>query len=300
MKKIFDFHADDFALTEHASADIIQLILHGHADSISILPNMSCFDSAMEMLNEEILGRGFEVPVSVHLNFMEGRCLSSPEELPDLVDEKGYFTADWGGLVKASFNPLRKEAVRSELTREIEAQIDRVRSSLPAGTPLRLDSHQHTHMIPVVREALDAAVREKDYPVVFIRNAREPLQPFLAQTAYLRSYQPVNLVKNRVIASFAGKLEQDLKEKKLPRTSLCGLVLSGHMDEKRVRAVMPGLEHFLEGYGGTMEILFHPGRALPEEIGEEFTKKGFVDFHLSNGRKVEGKALIALTTGKEL
>ena len=155
-------------------------------------------------------------------------------------------------------------------------------------------------MIPVVREALDAAVREKDYPVVFIRNAREPLQPFLAQTAYLRSYQPVNLVKNRVIASFAGKLEQDLKEKKLPRTSLCGLVLSGHMDEKRVRAVMPGLEHFLEGYGGTMEILFHPGRALPEEIGEEFTKKGFVDFHLSNGRKVEGKALIALTTGKEL
>ena len=84
-------------------------------------------------------------------NSMEGRCLSSPEELPDLVDEKGYFTADWGGLVKASFNPLRKEAVRSELTREIEAQIDRVRSSLPAGTPLRLDSHQHTHMFCSVR-----------------------------------------------------------------------------------------------------------------------------------------------------
>lgn len=217
MKKRFDFHADDYALTEHASRDIIQLIRHGNADSISILPNMSCFGTAMEMLNEEVLGCGYELPVSVHLNFMEGHCVSDASGVPDLVSAQGYFTADWGGLCRASFDPVRQPVIRRQLALEMKAQIDRVRDALPAGTPLRIDSHQHTHMIPVVREALMETIRSEGYPVTFIRNSHEPLGPFLSQPELYRTYEPVNLAKNRAISAFAGRLEWELREMELPK-----------------------------------------------------------------------------------
>ena len=296
----FDFHADDYALTEHASSDIISLIRHGHADSISILPNMSCFDPAMEMLRSDVFSRGIDLPVSVHLNFMEGYCLSDAGALPDLVDARGIFSADWGGLMKASADPLKHDAVKKELMLEMKAQIGRVREALPSGTPLRIDSHQHTHMIPVVFEALAETIEAEQYPVTFIRNSHEPLLPFLRQRAYLHTYEPVNLLKNRAIAALSGKVEKSLREMKLPPTALCGLVLSGLMDSARVSAVLPEMARLAAEHEESMEILFHPGRALPEEIGEEFGKEGFIAFHLSRGRKVEGKALISLTTEKSL
>ena len=40
----------------------------------------------------------------------------------------------------------------------------------------------------------------------------------------------------------------------------------------------------------TAEILFHPGTALVSELGDEFTKPGFNDFHTSPCRKTERDA----------
>ena len=37
----------------------------------------------------------------------------------------------------------------------------------------------------------------------------------------------------------------------------------------------------------TLEIIFHPGSALAEEVGQEFVSKDAVDFYLSENLKAE-------------
>lgn len=45
--------------------------------------------------------------ISVHVNLMEGSCLSDPKNLPDLVDEKGHFQISWEKLFFVSYLPSR-------------------------------------------------------------------------------------------------------------------------------------------------------------------------------------------------
>ena len=45
-----DIHADDFALTKNTSAEMLDCMLKGKLDSISIVPNTGCFDECMDML----------------------------------------------------------------------------------------------------------------------------------------------------------------------------------------------------------------------------------------------------------
>lgn len=62
------------------------------------------------------------------------------------------------------------------------------------------------------------------------------------------------------------------------------------MDAERVARVLPVFERITARRGMTAEILFHPGTALVSELGDEFTKPGFNDFHTSPCRKTERDA----------
>ena len=70
---------------------------------------------------------------------------------------------------------------------------------------------------------------------------------------------------------------------------------SGHMDEVRLKAVLPLFESLAKKKNRKVEVLFHPGSVKKEEITHEFTKPGFVQFHLSNNRHVEFDALCRLS-----
>ena len=72
----------------------------------------------MDML-QSYIGK---IKVAVHLNFMEGRCLSDPKQVYHLVDDQGIFHASFGKLLLADFLPGREE-YRQQLYREICAQI---------------------------------------------------------------------------------------------------------------------------------------------------------------------------------
>ena len=108
MERI-DFHADDYALTENSDNDIIALCKKGKLDSISVIPNLQIFDSAAKKFLAAKKGFPKEVKVSVHLNVMEGAALADKNELPDLVDSRGYFDTSWGKLLLASMNPLKQK-----------------------------------------------------------------------------------------------------------------------------------------------------------------------------------------------
>ncbi|MDD2980152.1 MAG: ChbG/HpnK family deacetylase [Hespellia sp.] len=282
-----DVHADDFAITYHATQDIVRLCKKRLLDSISIIPNMSCFERCMTLYKREVEAGHMSPMVSVHLNFMEGHCLAPEDKIPNLVDENGYFNLTWGKCLIYSFLPWKYLQIRQQFQREISAQIARVREAMPESYILRVDSHQHTHMIPIVFDALQKVIKDEELEVEFIRNSDEPLVPFLKHGSLYKTYSPVNIIKNLIIKILAISVRHRLKKMHLPDTYLWGLVMSGCMDEKRMMILEKDMEKFSEKQGRTLEILFHPGSVMEDEIGEEFVKKGFVEFHLSKGRKIE-------------
>ena len=105
------------------------------------------------------------------------------------------------------------------------------------------------------------------------------------------TYSPVNVIKNIVLNVFAKRNRRVLRAMGLPYDLLWGLVFSGHMDRQRVVKLWLSMLHYIDKRERVLEILFHPGRALPEEIGGEYVKKGFVKFHLSEGRDIEKEAV---------
>ena len=54
------------------------------------------------------------------------------------------------------------------------------------------------------------------------------------------------------------------------------------------------LKERAEKRGRRLEILFHPGTVLAQELGEEFCNHGANEFHVSEGRHVEYEAVMSL------
>ena len=290
-----DFHADDYGLSLNTSREILHLINHGKLDSISLMSNMDCYEEALKLWREELIP-GKKPDCSVHLNFMEGRCCADKSRLDLLVDQRGLFRISWGSLVKYHYHPRLRKQAKAQLKLEIEAQIEKVVSdySLLSNGGLRVDSHQHTHMIPLVWEALTEVLREKEYPIEYIRIAREDILPYLQATDLYRTYLPINIIKVLVLNWYSRKAQRRLRRLKLPSMFLCGVVFSGKMDAQRVRRLLPGLIQRAKKRQLPLEVLFHPGTLLQEEMGEEFNHPGANSFYLSGNRSLEHQSAMEL------
>lgn len=286
-----DIHADDFGESLHASEDILECIKKGKLDSISVISNMSCFEKCVKRYREVQPAFPAEPKLSVHLNFMEGSCLADPVMIPDLVDQEGHFCISWGKLFLRSYLPGRKK-LKAQLKREMKLQIDAVRRAFPEIKMLRIDSHQHTHMIPVVSDALFEVLSENGWQAEYIRNAKEPMLPFLREFSLYPTYRPVNFVKNLILNYCSWLLEGRLQKMDLEPMYLWGLIMSGRMDEQRVTKLMPAMKRKAEKKERTLEILFHPGQVLKTEITSEFSQEEAIGFHISEDRHVEKAAVL--------
>ncbi|MDE6607331.1 MAG: ChbG/HpnK family deacetylase, partial [Lachnospiraceae bacterium] len=75
--KWVDIHADDFGVSVHASADIIEELADGAIDSISVIANMSCFPECVRLYQEKKTSFGKEPLISVHLNVLDAKAVSA-------------------------------------------------------------------------------------------------------------------------------------------------------------------------------------------------------------------------------
>ena len=289
MNRIVDIHADDFALSENSDKDILQLCREGKLDSISIIPNLECFETAaanflsiQEKLNKKIL-------VSVHLNFMEGKCCVEKSLILDLVDSEGFFTASWGKLFIWNYIPIIRKKIKFQLKTEILAQIKRcLDSNIIDKNAIRIDSHQHPHMIPVVFEALKEAVLELENDgckIEYIRNTQDPILLYGGKDIF-----SMNTVKCMILNFYSIKVRKYLAFRNLPVNYLCGVYFSGKMDS-RLKKVLPNFIKKAEKQDRNIELLFHPGTMSKSELTSEFKKEGFNEFHLSENRKIEYNTL---------
>lgn len=300
-----DIHADDYALTVNTSKDMLSCMLQGQLDSISIVPNTSCFRECMELFYGAIPKMPFLPRMSVHLDFVEGRSLAGAEQVPMLVREKsGLMGLSWGGLFMCSYLPWKRRAAKEQLKREVKAQIGIVQEAVQKamaiarehGIPcsqkkLRIDSHQHAHMIPVVWEAMTEVIAQEQYEVEYIRNSKEMLGAFVSEVSLWKTYRPVNFIKNRLLSLYSHKADRYAKANGMEQMYLWGLVMSGRMDYDRIVRLYPKIAAKAERDGRVLEILFHPGLTLPEEVTAEIGEEAAKDFYLRQDRHVEMEAV---------
>jgi len=262
----------------------------------------------MELFYGEIPKLPFLPLLSVHLDFVEGRSLAGREQTPDLTKPGGDLMGlGWGGLFVASYLPHKRKKIKEQLQCEIKAQLAKAQGAIdkcmkiaaengvPCGQKVfRSDSHQHAHMIPVVWEAVLEVVRKEGYPLEYIRNSKEVLGVFLTDVSLYKTYRPVNFVKNRLLSLYSHKADRFYKENGMQQMYLWGLVMSGRMDRKRIERLYGKMKRKAERDGRTLEILFHPGMILPEEVTPEIAKEAVDDFYLREDRHVEKEAVLGV------
>lgn len=299
MKSSVIFHADDFGANTEISEHILDCYREGALNSLSVLPNSSSLDACMELFSPY---RG-QIHVSIHFNLAEGHCLTDPAEAPWLVDGRGMFAVSFFKVLMLSFTGKRKELKR-QIKTEMRAQLERM---LPYVDTLRLDSHQHYHMIPVVLESILEAVSELPQTqagkrwlasslshraeIEFIRIPAEPLLPFLKQPAFYRTYRPINFVKN-IVLNVLNVMDSRLLAAYRDRSAVFfGILLSGGMDLERVAKLLPSFERIAKRRGLPLEVLCHPGGVKEPDGLMDIKNKDCVAFYTSSGRKREKEML---------
>ena len=309
-----DVHADDYALTVHTSEDILDCMRKGKLNSISIVPNMSCFEECMEMFYKAVPALPILPLMSVHLDFVEGKCLAGAKEVPLLASSDSDTTGvSWGKLFLLSYHPMKRKAARQQLENEMKAQIETAwqairrcmklakENQVPCKQKgLRIDSHQHAHMIPVVWEALTEVIAKEGYQVEYIRNSKEVLVPFLSEVSLWKTYRPVNFIKNRLLSFYSHKVDRYASAHSMKKMYLWGLVMSGRMDYDRIVRLYPKIAAKAGKDNRTLEFCFHPGIALPEEITEEIGESAARDFYLLPDRQTEKDVVMRFPLSDQL
>ena len=293
-KLIVDIHADDYGYSTSTSLDILECLKAGKLDSISLMSNMKAFDESMDILEKEIPNLPFLPKMSVHLNIPEG------------ISKENEFPMSWGKLFLVSYSFNRKK-IKDALKKELKDQIDKAwirtekcleiakENNVPFNQHgLRLDSHIHTHLIPVVWDALMEVIEEEHYDVEYIRNPKEPLRPFLKEKSLWSSYSLINAVKNRILMFYSGKVDRYCEEKGMNKMYMWGLMMSGHLDYDRINVLLPEMSRTAQKNDRILELLFHPGKAKDEEYGEDMDKDYFRDANTSDNRWIEKDSVLKI------
>ena len=296
-----DYHADDYASSPENARRILSLARAGKIDSFSVLTNMGCFEECMRLLRESWDLFPQKPLLSVHLNLIDGRWLSSGRG-------GTVIRQSWAGILLRSLLPTRRRKMLSLFSAEIEAQIRAFLKATAdlkdeAGRPpeLRIDSHVHTHMIPLVfRALLDTLERmQLTNRVRFIRCSAEPFFIFFRTPGVTGTVPLINLLKNIILKVLSGPVRRRLRGLGIPTGYIFGVALTGEMDLKRVLLLRPGMSAYAQKKEMFLEVLSHPGRVLPEEVSEEYgpeDRKAFV----SPMRDVEYRMLMELPrSGKD-
>jgi len=162
-------NADDLGRTPGINAGIFEAHDRGLVTSATLMVGFTPAEEAIDAWT-----RSPEIGIGLHVALTGGRPLSPREEVPSLVDGEGRFPAKPDGLAGA-----RPEEVMAE----VEAQFERFRI-LAGRLPTHLDSHHHSHRLPVVCDALVGLAGRYSLPV---RNASEEVGARLRQAGVTTS-----------------------------------------------------------------------------------------------------------------
>ena len=292
---MIEFHADDYGLFPEQSRRILRCRDNGVLNGISIMPNSPYLEECLKLLRPHAEGMAF----TVHLNLMEGKAISEPEQIPLLVNQDGVFSVSFLRLLLISFGRKRTEYLR-QIKNELLLQIAALQPFLEEQhAALRLDGHAHWHMLPVVFDALMEAIKENQLPVCYIRIPSEPVGLYLRHLFHIFPFHPINLVKTALLRILARRNCRRYKREfaEMEKGIFFGVFFSGNFNYRKFCLLLPEAEK-LSAQGVHVEFLAHPGAVYEELDVASLTNRNDVVFLSDTHRNDEAEALIQLKDRK--
>jgi len=238
------FTADDFGLDAAVNDAVEQAHRCGVLNCASLMVGEAAADDAVA------LARSLpNLRVGLHLTLVDGRPVSPPETIPDLVGQDGRFR---DGMFSAGVRWFFLPHVRCQLGREIRAQF-----AAFAATGLELDhanAHKHFHLHPTVAALMIEIGREYG-----LRAIRVPTEPAA----------PINMAEGRrggglgagLLRLWSEQLAWAVRRASMSANDhLFGLSWTGAMTEARLISLLAHLP------AGVSEIYFHPASARTAKL----------------------------------
>ena len=248
---------------------------------------MSEYNACMRLLHDNWAKLPKKPKISVHVNLIDGRYLTTGK----------YIGSTWKHWFLRGIIPIGHEKLKTKLKEEIKAQIKRVYDDLPFGTELRVDSHVHTHMIPIVFDSMMEALEELNLTekTEYLRVCREPLMPFLIYSDIRKTIPKINILKNIILNIFSLRAAKILNTKypQITHGLLWGVITGGRMDYSRVSAMLPTMKRIAARKNMSLEIMLHPGIVGKEAHMDEYIEDDRKAF-CSENRDAEYETLMKL------
>ena len=269
MKQLI-VNADDFGLHKDINRGIIKGYQEGFITSTSLMVSAPACEEAVELAaTNPCLG------VGVHLTLVGGvKPLLPQEQVSSLLDEQGLFLPSYVEFAKRFYTGGIKKA---ELEKELRGQIEK---ALGLGLNItHLDSHQHTHVLPLVNSlVLDLGIEYN------IRRVRIPWESVFFSGGYAAG---LGRKIGRNGLSFCSAMAK-LKAKNLGYSCpdhFFGMLAGGNLNPELIGNI---LAHLPEGVS---EIMTHPG-LNKQELGKLFKWNYHWEDELSAYLSRRNKALL--------
>jgi chitin disaccharide deacetylase len=241
MKRLI-LNADDFGLTRGVNEGIIRAHTEGILTSATLMANGPAFDHAVTLAKQNP-GLG----VGCHLVLAGGTAVAPRDAVPSLVDSNGRLPESVARFVaRVSFGNVRA----SEIEIELRGQIEKIRR---AGIePTHLDTHKHTHVHPVVMNAVGRIAREMG--IQYVRNPVENLRDSWTGARNGANSRLRNLAAAATVRVLASGFATRCSEYGLRSPDhFLGLALTGQLSAATLRRLIDTLPE------GSSEIMLHPG-----------------------------------------
>jgi predicted glycoside hydrolase/deacetylase ChbG (UPF0249 family) len=235
-ERLLIVNADDYGLTPAVSRGILRGAHDGVITSTSVLVLGAGYSRSVGWLRDE-----GPLGVGVHLALVgEDPPLTPARDIPTLVDRRGRLPRSWRQLLP---KVMAKRVDLADVERELSAQIG---AAQEAGLSVdHLNSHQHVHMFPGLREVVVDLAHRFDVPAIRVTRStgRGPV--------------------GRLMRRLATTLERELQADGLAFPGeAAGLDEAGHFDED---AIVRVLDRFATSDASSVELSGHPGEAEDDE-----------------------------------
>jgi len=274
------FCADDYGISKLSNMRIEECLENGVLNKISVLPNGDLSD-----FNERLLGEN--IKLSLHLNLVEGCPLSKKEDVSLLVTDKGFFKYSFIGLFFLSIFGNRN-LLEKQIYNELKMQIDFWKDKMGENKPIMIDSHQHTHMIPLIFKILMRVIREEGITVEYLRIPDEPILPYIKSMSLYLTFNPVGIVKQLLLKFLNIVNRKELKKANVKSAAFIGVLFSGRLTEDKIKKLLPHYKKQNEN----IEIGVHPGYLESGEHLIDGCRLSFEKFYYSKWRKKEYNTLL--------
>ncbi|MBQ7975512.1 MAG: ChbG/HpnK family deacetylase [Clostridia bacterium] len=279
------FCADDYGMSACGNSRIENCLENGVLNKVSVLLNGEISDFKQRL-------SGSDTTLSLHINLVEGRPLSEPNDVDLLISDDGYFKYSFVGLFFLSMSNKRKE-FEKQIYIEIQNQIRVWKIAMGDNTSISIDSHQHTHMIPLIFKILMRVIRDEDLSVSSIRIPAEPISPYLFTPSLYFEYKPIGLIKQWLLKILALVNRNELVKSKIKSAYFMGIMFSGKLNEARIKKLLPNYLKLAEKENRDIEIGFHPGYVKSGEKLIDGSRQDFSKFYYSPWRNTEYNTLLS-------